>query len=154
MTVQSQMHWHTTHTHSQNTSTHTEVAAELYMTYHGSLWLPVSQRNKNGVNCIYLKGSAEFVKTNFKNRMSLQIKLHPMVSECWAFCWMAASSSSDYKTRDRYDRVSEIISRINELKVNKSLRDRGGKWPTTNCDVKTTAGGHFGIRWKPRIVIK
>lgn len=52
------------------------------------------------------------------------------------------------------DSSSEIVTGMDELKGSKSLRRRGGKRPATNCGVRATAGGHFGIRWKQRIVIQ
>ena len=85
-------HTHThTHTH---TSTHNcglrEVEAELYMTppsppYQGS-HSPAPQRNHIDVNYIYLiamKGWTEYLmeKTNFSNRMSVQMKLRWMALE-------------------------------------------------------------------------
>lgn len=49
---------------SESVTSTQQMEAELYMTCAPRRPSAASQRNKNGVNCIYLKGSAEYLRQN------------------------------------------------------------------------------------------
>lgn len=123
-------------THSQNTSAHNGGAAfsaeprgwtlHDFFSYHASRRSPVSPRNKNDVNCIYLSAAkgAGYLSAKLISRMG------------WGFKWNYAGWFQS--AGPRLNRCIFIIRlenkgqiwrfwncRINEFKASESLRDGG-----------------------------
>lgn len=89
----------------------------------------MSQTNKNDVNYIYLcvmKGSVGYLTEKQISRTG------------WVFKWLILDGLRVWIKNERKASSSQVR----------------GEWSATNCDIQMTAGGHFGICWKRRIVIK
>lgn len=130
--------WNTTYTH---THTHTTSVHNCLFWYHESKCWTTSDFLPS--LCITTIASPLW------NKMTLivsrfQIKFNWMLSECWVSIIRLENERS----------IRQIACWINEIEVNTFFVRLRGKWSTTICDVKAVAGGHFGVSWKLRTVIR